>query len=180
MKSQKKNTCIWTKYVLQDTVCIYMMLYYIVYIYIYIYVIYIYLYMSISNFLMSNHDIMLDVIAHQQYTPCFLLIFWGVPALMNAAQASYHNKFSCTSKQKLWHPSVWAYVIGIQSQNKFRNWTWWNHPHWAQQINKRMSKKWMFCFPFAPLKPMIFFIKMRAPDVNVCWIIFKGVNHVYI
>ena len=44
MKSQKKNTCIWTKYVLQDTVCIYMMLYYIVYIYIYIYMLYIYIY----------------------------------------------------------------------------------------------------------------------------------------
>ena len=32
------NTCIWTQYVLQDTVCIYMMLYYIVYIYTYIYI----------------------------------------------------------------------------------------------------------------------------------------------
>lgn len=68
--SSQKHTCIQTKYVLQNNVCLYIRID-ILYSIRYILHSYKYLYMNISHVFMSNHDGMLDVIEHQQDKPCF-------------------------------------------------------------------------------------------------------------
>ena len=130
----EKNTCIWTNYVLQGNVCVYMLLYYSVYIYTYFYT-----WVSQTSWcpimtacLMSLH------ISNTHHVSCWF--FEGFRPSWTQHKPLITTSFHAPANKNSDMPSVWAYVIGIQSQNKFRNWTWWNHPHWAQQINKRMSK----------------------------------------